>query len=441
MSQPHILILSYWFPPAVGAAAERMVAFAQYLAELDWRVSVLCADHGSPPALEGVAVYPVTDPLKKDGPAFTDYDPRVAPPAWKSFAKRFVFPDRFVRWRKAAEAQLTDYHAEIDADIILASFPPASVSTLGVAAARILDAPLVLDFRDRWLGAGGYAPDHPRQIEKHQALERECIRAAAGVTTVSNNMARAVITEHGLNDQTVAVIPNGYFPEADARRVASSEIKEDDDVTTAAQEESADVSTSHPNPPRVLTIAHVGTVIARNHPDRFLNLLQRVQETDGVPLNDVRFEFVGNLSRDYLASLSLADTVKTTGLVDRATARAAMRDADALLLLVGEYVGHWGHNAKLFEYVQTGHPILCLEAKPESNDGELLRQFVPDRTYFADFDDPQRLLRALTELKAYLEARPGAALELGAGFRAYSRREQTETLANFMARLLKGPSS
>jgi len=414
-----------------------MIAFAQYSAELDWRVSVLCADHGAPPALEGVSIYPVADPLKKDGPVFTDYDPRVAPPAWKSFARRFVFPDRFVRWRKAAEAQLTDRRAEVTADIVLASFPPASVATFGVAAADILNVPLVLDFRDRWLGDGGYAPDHPKQIQKHQALERECIRAAAGVTTVSENMARAVITEHGLNDQTVAVIPNGYFPEADERTVASSEIEEDDDVANAAQEKSADVSTSHPNPPRVLTIAHVGTVIARNHPDRFLNLLQRVQVIDGNTFNDVRFEFVGNLSRDYLASLSLAATVKTTGLVDRATARAAMRDADALLLLVGEYVGHWGHNAKLFEYVQTGHPILCLEAKPESNDGELLRQFVPDRTFFADFDDPQRLLRALDELKVYLQQRPGAALELGAGFRAYSRREQTESLANFFGSLLK----
>jgi|GEM_PF-1481576 len=440
VSQPHILIVSYWFPPAVGAAAERMVAFAQYLAELDWRVSVLSAEHGTPPVLDGVSIYPVADPLKKDGPAFADYDPRISPPAWKSFARRFIFPDRFVKWRKMAETHLAEECEQIDADIVLASFPPASVATLGVAAARLLNIPLVLDYRDRWLGEGGYAPESPKQRAKHEALERDCVRAASGITTVSENMARAMIAEHGLDQQRVAVVANGYFPEADERDEASADIQNRDEADAASAENVTEPTASTPSESRTLTIAHVGTVIARNHPDRFFNLLQRTRETSSDALNNIRFDFVGNLSRDYLASLNLGNTVTTTGLVDRATARTAMRDADALLLLVGDYVGNWGHNAKLFEYVQTGHPILCIETTPESNDGQLLRQFVPDRSFFADFNDPSQLIDAINALQAYLHARPTAALELGAGFRAYSRREQTETLATFMAGLLKDRS-
>jgi len=139
--------------------------------------------------LDGVSIYPVADPLKKDGPAFADYDPRISPPAWKSFARRFIFPDRFVKWRKMAETHLAEECEQIDADIVLASFPPASVATLGVAAARLLNIPLVLDYRDRWLGEGGYAPESPKQRAKHEALERDCVRAASGITTVSENMA------------------------------------------------------------------------------------------------------------------------------------------------------------------------------------------------------------------------------------------------------------
>ncbi len=441
VSQPHVLIVSYWFPPAVGAAAERMVAFAQYLAKLDWRVSVLCAEHGPPPVLDGVSTYPVADPLKKDSPAFADYDPRVSPPAWKSFARRFIFPDRFVKWRKAAEAHLAEKRQQIDADIVLASFPPASAATLGAAAANLLNVPLVLDYRDRWLGEGGYAPDNAKQRAKHEALERACVSAARGITTVSDNMARAMIAEHGLDQRRVAVVANGYFPEADERGEMSAAVAYRDETEAAQVENATEPNATTPSASRTLTIAHVGTVIARNHPDRFFDLIQRVHESSNDTLSCFRFDFIGNLSRDYLISLNLGNTVTTTGLVDRATARSAMRDADALLLLVGDYVGHWGHNAKLFEYVQTGHPILCIETTPESNDGQLLRQFVPDRSFFADFDDPNRLIDAINALQTYLQTRPTAALELGAGFRAYSRREQTEKLATFMTGLLKDRST
>ena len=433
VSELHVLIVNYWFPPAVGAAAERMVAFAQYLAEHDWRVSVLCAAHGVPPEIPGVDIFPVDDPLKKDAAAFADYDPRIIEPSWKSFARRFVFPDRFVKWKAAATARLEEIQQHLDVPVVLASFPPASAATLGQSVAATLNAPLVLDFRDRWLGPGGYAPDNVKQRAKHEALERECIQAAAGVITVSENMANAVMHEHALPPERVAVVRNGYFPDADERdeesqKQANASIEKNNDGTTSDSSGARPVTA----PNTIITIAHVGTVIERNHPDRFLALLQRLQKNTEDLLQGVRFNFVGNLSRDYVASLGLSNLVTTTGLVQREQARRAMRDASALLLLVGDYVGQWGHNAKIFEYVQTGRPILCIEATPASNDGQLLRQFVPDRSFFADFEDPKRLQLAITELRKHALARPHAALELGAGFRAYSRREQTRQLSDFL---------
>ncbi|MCA9255587.1 MAG: hypothetical protein KDA33_08105, partial [Phycisphaerales bacterium] len=97
----NLLLLSYWYPPAVGAAAERMRSFATYLPEHGWRVTVVCADRGggaSDATEESTTIVRVPDPMAKEGPLFADFDPRQhGTPAWKKLLRRFVFPDRFVR--------------------------------------------------------------------------------------------------------------------------------------------------------------------------------------------------------------------------------------------------------------------------------------------------------------------------------------------------------
>ncbi len=421
----NLLLLSYWYPPAVGAAAERMRSFATYLPEHGWRVTVVCADRGDGAGdamEESTTIVRIPDPMAKAGPLFADFDPRQpGTPAWKKLLKRFVFPDRFVRWKKAAIEKVGALCVETRFDMILASFPPASVVQLALEAKAIAKAPLTLDFRDRWLGPGGYEPDSAKIREKHCSLEREAVQSASAILAVSENMANAIAEENGVDRSRVHVIPNGYEPIADW------------DASQSEVNEGADAAATDVLAHRPMTIAHVGTVIARNQPEDFFASLQAI--TGQSALGDVRFRFVGNLSRDYVSSLGLSGVVETTGLVDRDTARREMRDADALLLLVGDYVGRWGHNAKVFEYVQAGRPILCLEQSPGGNDSELLRRFVGDRTFVAPLGDSSALAEAIERLRSYVKERPAPAIELGAGFRSYSRQALAGELAAALSRI------
>lgn len=428
LASKNLLLLTYWYPPSVGAAAERMRSFAAYLPAHGWRVNVICAERGSAGGVseannnttvseDGVSVNRVADPLASEGPVFADYDPRAPKtPAWKRLIRRFVFPDRFVRWRKVAAWRAIELSASTRFDAILATFPPASVVQLGLEVHSATGSPLVLDFRDRWIGPGGYAPESECIRHRHRALEQLAIRKAAAVIAVSENMANAIAEENGIDRARVHVIPNGYEPIADWE--ASSDA---DDTGAAANANGCE-----------LVISHVGTVISRNRPEVFLDSLRSLNEDS--MLGDVRFRFVGNLSRDYIRSAGLEGLVESTGLVDRETARREMRDADALLLLVGDYVGRWGHNAKLFEYVQAGRPILCLEESPGSNDRRLLEEFVAGRSFFAPLGDGQALIDALSQIRGYAAQRPAAALELRQGFRAFSRRELATSLAEVLNR-------
>lgn len=417
-----LLLISYWYPPAVGAAAERLSSFARYLPALGWDVSVVCAARGGATDSndDESTVLRVADPMAADGQLFADYDPRVGgAPTWKRVLKRFVFPDRFVRWRKAAAAAMVERWGGERFDAILASFPPASAVQLALEARNHWKAPLVMDFRDRWLGPGGYEPTSEKLRDRHRALEREAVMNSAAVLAVSENMANAIAVENGVDRAIVQVVPNGYEPVGDGNSALSE--SEGGAISASVQR-------------RDLTIAHVGTVIARNRPDLFFDALLRLK--DDARLAGTRFRFVGNLSREYIGSIGLSSLVDSTGLVLRDDARSAMRDADALLLLVGDYVGRWGHNAKLFEYVQTGRPILCLEESAKSNDGELLKRFVGDRAFFGLLNDAESIASAVERLKAYVIGRPNAAMELSAEFREYSRERLAERVAGLFDALV-----
>ncbi len=408
-----LLLVSYWFPPAIGAAADRMAGFARHLPRQGWEVHVLTAARAeSPPAMDGVTVHSVEDPLAKEQP-FADFDPRVSPPKWKSIAREFVFPDRFFKWRKAAMTAGRGLAASVRFDAMLASFPPASVIQLAVGLARETGVPLVTDFRDRWIGPGGYEPSLSFVRQRHERLKMQALTRSSHAVVVSEAMAEAIAASHRVPTSKLVVIPNGYEP------------------TRGQRDESGDAtSRSRAAAGGPLVIAHVGTVISRNRPEQFLNALKDIK---GDPrLKNVQFRFVGNLSKAYVQSLGLSELVDVTGLIEREAAIREMTSADALLLLTGAYVGRWGASAKLFEYVQTGLPVLCLEELPGSNDRQLLEQFIGDRAFFAPMSDSAGILARVEEIRRYRAARPNAAIELDASFREYSRENLTARLAEVL---------
>jgi glycosyltransferase involved in cell wall biosynthesis len=404
-----LLTVAYWYPPAVGAAAERAWAFARYLPEHSWQCHVLTARRSSPaPSAPGVVVREVGDCLSGGDAPFRDYDPRQRPSRVRACLRELVFPDRFVCWQRSAVELGSELIGRHGIDVVLASFPPASAVNLGLRLSRDSGVPLVLDFRDRWLGPGGYEPVFGRTRRRHAELERAAVARSKMIIAVSDAMADAIAQEQNYDRSRIVVIPNGYEPATD-------------DL------ESAGASPTVPPPPSGLTIAHVGTVIPRNRPDLFFQSITKLLA--GERLRDVMFRFVGNLSRDYLDAAGLGRVVQTTGLVSRSQAMGEMHTANALLLLTGRYVGAWGYNAKLFEYIRARRPILCLEESPGSNDRKLLEQFAGERSFFAPLDDPDAIGRAVEAVRQHLAApRPPATLAEDA-FAAYSRPNLVARLA------------
>ena len=421
----NILLVTYWYPPAIGAAAERLESFARHLPEHAWNVHVLTAKReSSAPESDGVTVHQVADPRATPGPTFADYDPREQPSRWKGRLRDFVFPDRFRAWQKDAFACGQGLLKDQSIDVILGSFPPASAVQLAMRLHLASKTPLVLDFRDNWIGPGGYDPRRKKALDAHLDLQRQALACATALITVSQAMADHLADEHAFDRERLFVIPNGYASSGSASTGPRAEPEGDLDAEPASRDAKA------------VTIAHVGTVIPRNRPDLFFAAVTKLKEEQPAALENVCFKFVGNLSRDYLAETGLSTIIQTTGLVPREQAGAERQAADALLLLTGDYVGRWGYNAKIFEYIQTGRPILCLEETTGSNDRKLLEQFYRERSFFAPVGDAAAIAEQLSQIKQYLADRSAPALELDAAFRDYSRQALTAVLASRLDDLL-----
>ena len=408
-----------------------MQAFTKYLPAHGWDVHVLTARHGDAAFVDPPGVSAVSDPWRGGSP-IGDYDPRERPTLGsrlRGFLRDCIFPDRFVRWQRAAFVEGLNVVRGWKPDLILASFPPASAVEL---AARLRDAtgvPLVLDYRDKWLGPGGYQPKRRHMEQRHVELERRALAASTAVIAVSEALIQDIVQKPVGHAST---IPAGQLSTL-STQLSAERTGLQSAVIYNGFEPIAAPNLAPPNPDastRQLTLAHVGTVIPRNRPDLFFSSLAAV-----TPSN-VHFRFVGNLSASYLAHSALTKIVTTTGLVSRETARSEMFGADALLLLTGDYVGHWGYSVKLFEYLQTGRPILCLEETPGSNDARLLRELAPERCFIGKLGDADSLAEQLIHVRNYLEnetrssARPLPTISHGLA--RYSRAIQTAELARFI---------
>jgi len=405
-----VLLVSYWYPPTPGAGAARTSGFARNLPSLGWDTVVLTAGNRRDDDLSPVAgesrLIALPDAVAPSD-LYRDYSGPPRESAAREWWRWLLFPDRFLRWRRRARRAGDALLRRERCDAVWATFPPASAALVGARLAQRRALPLVLDVRDPWLSAGGYEPRGAALRRRHERLERELLARADAVVTVSDALADDLRGRLRLDVSRVSVIPNGW----------------DDSL-------SAPLPPGAVPPQNILTC--VGTVSHRNRPDLFLSALAR-KPPDAPP--PWRVQFVGNLSPGFVRRLGLSAVVESTGLVSSAEAWQRTCAAPALLLLVGDYVGRWGHNVKVFDYLRSARPILCLEQRPGSNDRALLERLAPKRCVFGALAEDSDVVPLIARVLELARAAPRLALDESAALARFGRRALSIELAGLLDRV------
>jgi glycosyltransferase involved in cell wall biosynthesis len=202
----HVLIVSQYFRPEVGATQNRLGTFADGLVQRGHTVTVVCEQPNHPAGVfhPGFGRRPL---MSECGGPLTVHRTWVATSPRKTTARRLAFYSTFA----ASAAALT--LAVRKADVLFSTSPPLPGALGAAAAARARRLPFVLDVRDLWPAAAealGELSDG-RVLRAFERAERWLYRNAARVTATTQPFCRYI---DGVAGRNVSVhLPNGALDE------------------------------------------------------------------------------------------------------------------------------------------------------------------------------------------------------------------------------------
>jgi glycosyltransferase involved in cell wall biosynthesis len=341
-----LLLVAYYFPPEPVAGALRPGYLAAHLPAFGWDVTVLTrrlepedprrtADGAviTAPVAGGSVEQAIRQAFVPE--AQTRSADRV-PPLRRAlrWAKRtLLFPDRAVGWTLAAASRGRAANAKLRFDAIVSTATPATAHVVGAMIARASGTPWIADYRDPWAGNPG-AQDGAVRAAMQLAAERLVVRRAAAITTISKPIATRL---EAIHHRPVTVIPNandpGEWDGLDAIR------------------------------PTRFQFCYTGSLYAEHRtPALFFAALASLR-AEGDPAADADVVFLGP-SNDHLMEeahrYGLADRVTYGGVVPRARALAAQREASDLLVFLNmDPSSAFELGSKIIEYTSARRPILA----------------------------------------------------------------------------------
>jgi len=331
-----VLIIAYGWPPKGGVGVMRTLKFAKYLPRLGWLPTVVTtsdADPGFPYGREDINFGAEVNVLRTGYKKTLEYLPY-------RIRRNLVFPDLYRGWFDFAVRDILNLLKSEKFDLILSSSPP---ETGHLIASRVKDRtglPWVADLRDLW-SEDQFRPRTflSRRIARH--LERSVLKKADSVIIVTEGWAKLLSRSAGISAENIRVVTNGF---------------DDEDFNIQA------------DPPEKFTISYTGKLNgAHQDPEIFFQGL-RAAIADGTVERDkiaVRFYVHGYNAADIKRLAlrhDLAGVVEERGRLKYPEAVKTILSSSALLFVcwTGGGSGDFWHSAKIFDYIGSRRPIICL---------------------------------------------------------------------------------
>lgn len=343
-----VLMVAHQFPPVGGSGVQRSVKFAKYLPQFGWEPVVLTRDDGKMTLRD--------ESLLKELPPGMEiirtraYDLTVLPgllsKAGKFIAWKILIPDGEVLWMKNAVPKCLDRIKKGDIKAVYTTSYPYSDHLMGLEIKKHFpDLFWLADFRDEWTN-NPYLIDNPHRqsrMKKERELESEVLEKADVLVTNTPVMKRNFVRLNpGLDlENRMHVIPNGFDTE---------------DFENLAYDKARNSR---------FTLTYTGALYGRRKPDLFLKAVGDLVQKDIINKEKILIRFIGSFKpgdlQKLIDSCGLEGAVEMAGYMDHEQCLRRMMESDALLLLEGGGPGSEAfYTGKLFEYIQTGKPILAV---------------------------------------------------------------------------------
>jgi len=361
-----VLFISYYFPPAGGSAVQRALKFVKYLPKSNWQPVVLTAresDHAL-----------TDDTLYTDIPENVKIIRSAAPDLYRQYTRfnrsgdtaasdlsaiaaheksdgsfiknlglwirnAFFIPDARVGWLPFALIKGFKAIRAEHIDVIFTTSPPFTTALVGLLLKKMTGLPWVSDYRDPWTQAYYYFKRPFFSAGWEECLERICLRHADRIISINQYILDDMRNKTGSPDPArCAVLPNGFDPE-DFRGI-------------------------QPYKSKKFTLVYTGTQNSKMHSAPLLEAVNNLTRTNPSLGRKIEILFIGRISDDVLALYRKKKwnmLYEHLGQLPHSRALSYSAGANMLILLIPDYPDNrLIMTGKLFEYLNTGNPILCL---------------------------------------------------------------------------------
>ena len=210
----HLLLLSYFWPPAGGAGVQRALKLAQAAPSFGWRVTVVAGKPGGRDSQDPTLLEEVPEHVRVERVDHLRLD-RAG-----RWLKQWLPPDPYAAWYRPALAAARSLAAVSTFDAVLSTSMPYTAHLVAQTLCGERSLPWLADLRDPWTdnrflphyhGAG---PVARWRRWRDGGLERSVYQRADRVTVTAAPLRQLLIEKWGLATDKVVLARNG-FDEAD----------------------------------------------------------------------------------------------------------------------------------------------------------------------------------------------------------------------------------
>jgi glycosyltransferase involved in cell wall biosynthesis len=425
-----VLIITYYWPPAGGVAVQRVLKFTKYLRDFNWEPVIYTVSNGEFPEVDesliaevppGVEVIKtkiwepyswykrITGKSQKEGIRRTNVklgkDVSILESISVWVRGNLFIPDTRCFWIKPSVSFLIKKLKQEKIHAVISTGPPHSNHLIAYNLAKKTGIPWLADFRDPWTTMDYYKDFKLTRFadKKHHSLESKILLSASAVIVVGSFM-REEFESKGA--KRVELITNGF----DAS-----------DFADGPQTLDAD-----------FTLVHVGSFFKRRNPDALWKAITQLKKINHPLLQHLKVKLIGRIDPFVLASIEqndIGEFFEQIPFIPHNEVINFLNSAQILLLPIDNFEGsRWVLTGKLFEYMASKRPVLCIG--PTDGDAAMIIKETGIGETFA-FDDQNGLFNYLIKrhdlyLVNELER------EKNADVTKYSRHELTRKLAQLL---------
>lgn len=380
-----VLIITYYWPPSGGAGVQRWVKFAKYLPEYGREPVILTVDpeYAAYPITDGSLAKEIPSSLKVFTTRATDYftfykkDKTKIPSAGfasnpentlKGKIMRFIrgnffIPDPRKGWNRFAFDKACELIRQFDIKNVITTSPPHSTQLIGLKLKKEFPSiHWIADLRDPWTDIYYYRQFYPTFISRRidESYERNVLKDADKIIVVGESLKQIFSRKVKGAESKIHVITNGY----------------DED----------DFKAERPATPPVFTITYVGTLSDIYPIKGFLDALD-ITRSKGEKFT---LQFIGMVSGDQkkLIRSKLSDSeLRFVSYVNHSESIRYMIGSSALLLIIPDHPSNKSIiTGKIFEYLASGRPVICI-GPTDGDAAGILRECAAGETYgYEDFN-------------------------------------------------------